>query len=691
MKIRLLSIIILIGGLGYVYYRETHPEWKTYRLKGIALAVEGLEKRVKTADDNEKAKLRDQISVLREKPPEIIEITPFGKLPPERCLTCHSGIEDISASHPNSVFGCVICHGGNGSALTKTEAHSGLHGGANPATLDLAQASCGSDKAGPGACHSGRHEMLNRAKNVPLSIMATNAGIIGILRFQWGIEPTSESRFGIKAAADRKTALKAIGPEKNGDVRQMAETHFRKFCAACHLWGDRKDGEYARRQGCPSCHGSYGADGYTGGDPTIPRNQPGRTALHTLTNLINNDRCKACHNRSARTALNYHGEMESSQYGTPYVAGGLSPQKADDRFVWRLTPDIHHEKKMACIDCHTAQDTMGDGKLHLVMKDQVEIRCEDCHGSFTRGPTATQASTHDPLIAALGKTARLREDDVILATSKGRPLPHIRLTEKGFVLKDKLTGKDHVCALITGKKGAHSIKGHERLECDSCHSAWSPQCFGCHQALDLRKDSKDHISGQVTRGRWSEGRGYFRYERNILGINSRGRVGILVPGCQVWNTVVDRDENPASHYDSAIIPLQNGRNSLAVGSTHPHTTRKEAPRCIDCHNDPKMLGLGEGNFGSSLSNEPTSTYDSDRSGLGIGFSQEAVIDPTGAVLQGTSHEKARGFNKVELDRIRGIVKCLACHDKYDDPIWAKPGPYKMTPKCEKALSEWATK
>ncbi len=26
-----------------------------------------------------------------------------------------------------------------------------------------------------------------------------------------------------------------------------------------------------------------------------------------------------------------------------------------------------------------------------------------------------------------------------------------------------------------------------------------------------------------------------------------------------------------------------------------------------------------------------------------------------------------------------------CHDRYDDPVWTKPGPYKETPACLKAL------
>ncbi len=173
-----------------------------------------------------------------------------------------------------------------------------------------------------------------------------------------------------------------------------------------------------------------------GGDPTIKRNEPGHPATHTITNLIPDDRCRACHNRSARVGLNYHGEMESSQYGTRFVRGELNNETlSDGRFVWRLLPDIHREKGMACIDCHTGQDTMGDGSIHRYMKDQIEIRCEDCHGNQTTAPATMAVEKNDPLVQALLRSSpylKLSDGDTILSTSKGRPLPNVRLTEKGF-------------------------------------------------------------------------------------------------------------------------------------------------------------------------------------------------------------------------------------------------------------------
>jgi hypothetical protein len=683
--------------LAVVEHRHRNPEWKRYQQTGIELAIQGLERAiVGEPSDRKRSELLSQVASLRNKPLEIGEISPFGgKLPVERCITCHYGIEDLSSSHPNSVFGCVICHGGNPADLTVTGAHRGLRGGKNPASLDLAPVSCGSNTSAAGLCHSDRAQpLLNRVETVPRSLMATNAGIIGILRFQWGLDKDSLSRFGIAAVSDGRTSLKPLPTEMGDDGRlNLAAGHFRKFCATCHLWSSRHRGKMGRFEGCPACHASYGEDGtYKGGDPTINRTEPGHAALHTITNRISDDRCRACHNRSARIGLNYHGEMESDQYGTPFVRGGLNDDSlGDGRFVLRLVPDIHREKGMGCVDCHTGQDTMGDSTLHRYMKDQIEIRCEDCHGTYDAPPKTMKVDENDPVLQTLMRVSphlKLSNGDTILQTSKGRPLLHVRLTDKGFRLTGKVSGKEHPVTVITGTKKGHQIQGHSRMECDSCHSAWSPQCYGCHQLLDFRQQGLDHIAGKTGNGRWVEGRSFFRFERQIYGINPRGRVGILVPGCQVWNTVVDSEGKVKNRYDSAIMTLKNGLSSMAMGATHPHTTRREVPRCVDCHLDAKAVGLGEGRMlrtGGKKRLSPEPIYDSAGSGLKIPFPIDAVVDAQGRILQGTSHEPARGFNKEELDKIIGIGRCLACHDRYNDTVWDRSGPYTEHSACLKAL------
>jgi hypothetical protein len=115
---------------------------------------------------------------------------------------------------------------------------------------------------------------------------------------------------------------------------------------------------------------------------------------------------------------------------------------------------------------------------------------------------------------------------------------------------------------------------------------------------------------------------------------------------------------------------------------------------VDCHLDAKALGLGEGRLAwnaveQRVSIEPI--YDSPASGLQIAFPMDAVIDPKGKILQGTSHKLSRGFNNEEIRKIVSIAPCLPCHDRYDDPIWEKPGPYQEAPVCLKAANRAAEK
>ena len=66
-------------------------------------------------------------------------------------------------------------------------------------------------------------------------------------------------------------------------------------------------------------------------------------------------------------------------------------------------PDVHYEAGMHCADCHVGSDVHGDGRIYGTSKQQVDLRCEDCHGTVRENivPNA----------------------DGQFATSKGRPLP----------------------------------------------------------------------------------------------------------------------------------------------------------------------------------------------------------------------------------------------------------------------------
>ncbi|MCX5874239.1 MAG: hypothetical protein NTY51_13550, partial [Deltaproteobacteria bacterium] len=259
--ILILCILIFISAFIIVSYRDQYPEWRKYQLQGVSLAISRLNSDLETEQQEDKRKtINVKLVELHDFTPQVIEIRPFGgKLPGEFCMTCHYGIEDTSTSHPNSVFGCVICHGGAGSDLTVKGAHRGLIGKANPTRLDLAAQSCGGSSLTPGMCHTDKlSPILDRVRNTPRSIMATNAGIIGILRFQWGVTDIGEDKYGIKPVSDGKKDLVEIGPEvaRNSHIH-LAESHFRKFCSACHLWGKQPEEKMGRLEGCAACHADY--------------------------------------------------------------------------------------------------------------------------------------------------------------------------------------------------------------------------------------------------------------------------------------------------------------------------------------------------------------------------------------------------------------------------------------------------
>lgn len=106
----------------------------------------------------------------------------------------------------------------------------------------------------------------------------------------------------------------------------------------------------------------------------------------------------------------------------------------------------------------------------------------------------------------------------------------------------------------------------ETLECYGCHSAWAPQCNGCHVKIDFSGDKQTTdwvasgnthfanghtaesmrgvpppVAAGVASGSTSENRTYLRWEDPLLGINGEGRVSPIIPGCQQITTVIAPD------------------------------------------------------------------------------------------------------------------------------------------------------
>ena len=567
----------------------------------------------------------------------------------QKCLICHRGIERIGDGPVKSTLTCTACHRGDGRATTMQAAHKDMF--ANPSDLRVVDQTCGT-------CHP------DEVKKVKTSLHATMAGMISGTRYAWGAQDrkakyaTYDVENPDSKGKGTVTSLKQLpqyDPAKpEGPDNTPGDDYLRNQCLRCHLWSDghTRDGDW-RASGCAACHIVYSDKGtYEGGDQAIPKDQKDRPRFHRLTSKVPESQCIHCHNRGGRTGVSFIGTMEAGPYGTPWTKEGGKQSKLHGQNYDHLTADVHYERGMTCIDCHTKQDLHGDGNLYTKREQAVEIECEDCHGTMDK-----------------------RTD---FKTSWGNLLTSLKEKDGKIVLTGKMDGKEHKVPQI--KDAKFSPEGHaamvaipvhmERLECYACHAQWAPQCYGCHAKQDVSKPSGDwlntkpaaDISKASVRGNlektafsWSESRSYLRWETPTLGINSEGKVSPFIPGCQVIFTQMDGKKNKVS---SKIYKTVDGTLGIGHAPIQPHTITKASRSCADCHNSRKALGLGTG------------IYNPRANGLPIDTELEQIVDEEGRQIQQIAHEGARPFTKEEMQRIDRAGTCIACHG-VDAKVWQK--------------------
>jgi hypothetical protein len=565
------------------------------------------------------------IRELRTKRADQVYMTTSGRI--DMCLFCHKE-EKLDAAHDPRVIGCASCHLGDAMAIDKTKAHAGMV--MNPGDLRVVEKTCGVE-----GCHP---TDVQKVKN---SLMATNRGIIGTLLFYWG------------ESASQNTDL-TVEKLLAGHQNSLALDYYRKLCATCHLWKQKNDLPGApdffneKGGGCSACHfvmpEGRERKAVTGFDDAAKSE---KAKVHPLViKKVQDVNCIRCHNRSGRIGISYTGVFESEGYGTPYEKGGLSAKQLPGaRFYLEIAEDVHHKKGLACIDCHTRNEIMGDGVSYAHYEEQVEISCEMCHSA-------------DP-----GKTR------------KGNPVKSIAQKEGQWQLTAKLNEKVH--PLQPPKPGVCDFSGHKRISCEACHSTWVPQCYGCHAKRDAAQTHLDKLTLKETPGMWEEGRSYIRYEKPMLAV-WKDEVVIVTPGCQDIVTLVDEKGN-----------VDGGFNRFTMAAINPHTTQAKGRTCADCHTSTKVVGLGEGTVtekDGKWTFEPLDQGVDTFAGKTVGFDAFVTID--GKQLQNGSRPDLRPFNGVELRRILRVGLCIECHTEYSDPAWKK---YKATTQCPSQKAEGAPK
>lgn len=575
------------------------------------------------------------------------------------CDTCHKGLELASASHRI----CADCHGGDPREKDKEASHRAMYGPKNPADPKFWAQTCG-------RCHP------YQLQRVRASLMYTNSGMIRNIQKTW------EGEDGRLYSTHPENVFSATGQAKKlnsvARLENLSGELFRKFCSQCHL-GREANQKYSasHSSGCAACHFAYNDSAtYEGGDPTVKGQWP-HSADHTLAALPGNDVCFRCHNRSGRIALSYQGLYDGNNAMVPTRDGLPGPQMISGaRNITHISADVHFAGGMDCIDCHTSRDVMGDGYAYENMYHQTEVGCEDCHGSGLEAPGVEEISRENDEAVRESKSyqRQMRLGMKMVKTRKGRKYSNVFFESDAVYVLGKRSGKLFKSPVITGTP-EHTIAGHQRLECYTCHSRAVPQCYGCHIAYDRTRFGQDYIKERMTAGKFSETEDYRRLYPFPLAINQRGKISPVTPGCQTFVTVIDgQGQVVKKEYVSEF----NGKNQLRFAPFYSHNTGTKAVGCAECHGNPAFLGFGQhivkdGNIRATLVCEKSENKPLD----GFLNMQAGKITAFAAITR----EHSRPLNAAEIKKTLAVNQCLVCHDDPKDPIYQKKLDYRILKSC----------
>lgn len=537
----------------------------------------------------------------------------------ERCVTCHvRPEEDPGGAHARAAVGCSSCHLGNPLAFDKARAHAGME--PEPGALRSVARTCGR----PG-CH------VREAERVATSLMARASGIVSVDRWAFGEIPEP------RGTATMSETLAKADPSP-------AERHLGKLCGGCHLHtlrGSRDDAIHGNGSGCSACHVERRLPG------SVPRPHPPVDAR------VTDDRCLGCHSRSGRIALTYEGlyEVEPTQAGS---CGAAAATLHDGRPACRAEADVHRLAGLSCVDCHLHADLMGDGFAHEHEEEQVEVTCEACHGPVRNGGETTWSEVKDPvsrdLLRQRGETRP--PDERVRLGRRGTPLWNLRPTSSGWVTLRKGQGVA-LATKATPLDANHSLRGHERLTCSACHSAWAPACDSCHTRYERAGKQWDFAKGAETPGRWLESSEGYAARPPALAVRPEGRIAPAIPGM-----VMDLDATP-------VGGVRASRRLYA--SLDPHSTGRKARDCESCHLSPWALGLGTGTLWPAAAGPSFRPATPAPDGVGTAADGWTRLD---AAKPGTGTRVGlRSLDAAELRRSLEVASCLPCHRGARDPVW----------------------
>jgi len=431
------------------------------------------------------------------------------QLPREKgCKACHP----VTGDDPNHAFLCVECHDGNPESGEKGNAHQGLV--ARPAHPDFMAEKCGE-------CHV---EQIRQSRQ---SLHFTLHNAVNMVRTHFGADDRIDTLLNIPETEKPSTRL------------ALADDMLRRRCLRCHVYSPGDDYPLTRRgTGCAACHLDF---------------TDGRPESHELVRYPSDYQCLGCHYGNS-VGADYYGRYEHDfnwEYRTPFITRQrfIRPYGVE---YHDLAPDIHQQRGLVCIDCHSEHST----------KKAARLTCRSCH----RG-----------------------------AGEPVRDLPaNVAYIKDNLVLTSRVSGERHTVPQL--EDPAHEQYGN-LVACQVCHARWA---FNDSTTHLLRSDSDDYypwqkltvqgsseiekllehnlysdeeeyppamrdgITGETKTGLWYKGFTQRRWEDMIIRRDSDGIIKVFRPILDLRLSYVDSDGNP-------VFDNSTGRDDGLRPYT-PHTT-----------------------------------------------------------------------------------------------------------------------
>ena len=294
----------------------------------------------------------------------------------------------------------------------------------------------------------------------------------------------------------------------------------------------------------------------------------------------------------------------------------------DERGTDSTPPSIHHVKDLACIDCHTMAELHGTGAICDSRSCEVGTRCETCHGEpdrvidpdktgLVRAGTRQGARADNPRVVYYEPETDLFMQRLKLRQGESRPLTqiarrvdpasprHNRFTLLGcglhagsaeyraqLLARFEATPPAERAERFPGMPAGGTLPAdlgtrRGRLECFSCHNAWTTNCYGCHMVRDDRDTMPDPVGG-------GEVPYLYKFAMSTvadalaLGFNARGRISPMV-GTNVFFTHIAADgSRPIDALPLVSVDGYSGDGHVHSPVNH-HTVQKRPRPCEACH------------------------------------------------------------------------------------------------------------